>query len=64
VGIAFILLATFLAFYSIHQHRRVLKSLRPKEIPAGYNLYAGMFTNAIVGTLGALLSVYLFRGFI
>jgi putative membrane protein len=64
VGIAFIVLASVVAMYSVHQHRSILKSLGPAEIPRGYNLHAGMVTNAIVGILGALLSIYLFRGFI
>jgi len=64
VGITFVLLGTFVAFYSILQHRRVLKSLRPEEIPSGYHLSAGMLMNTTVGILGALLSFYLFRGFL
>ena len=64
VGIAFILLASFLAIYSIKQHQQILKNLNPAEIPVGYNLRMGMITNGIVGFLSILLSVYLFRGFI
>lgn len=64
VGVAFILLATFLAIYSIRQHMRILKTLRPVEIPPGYNLRVGMMTNGVIGILGVLLCAYLFRGFI
>ena len=64
VGIAFILLATFISIYSVLQHKRILATLRPAEIPPGYNLYLGMFSNVIVGILGILLCVYLFRGFL
>jgi putative membrane protein len=64
VGIAFILLATFITLYSTQQHKRILKTLRPVEIPPGYNLWLGIVTNAVIGILGILLSVYLFRGFI
>lgn len=64
VGIAFILLASFLAIYSIRQHKQILKTLNPDEIPAGYNLNMGMVTNGIIGVLSLLLSVYLFRGFL
>lgn len=63
VGVAFILLATFLAFYSIQQHQRILKTLQPTEIPTGYNLRVGILTNAIVGILGAILVAYLLHGF-
>ena len=64
VGISFILLASYLAIYSIFHHRRVLKTLRPVEIPIGYNVAMGMITNGIVGVLGILLSLYLVRGFL
>jgi len=64
VGISFILLASFLAFVSINQYRHVLKTLRPVEIPGGYNVRLGIITNAIIGILGLLLSFYLVRGFL
>ena len=48
VGIAFIVLASYIALASILQHRRVLRTLTPVEIPV----------------LGILLSIYLFRGFL
>lgn len=64
VGLTFILLATFLCLYSLRQHQRILKSLRAVEIPKGYNLMMGMFTNGMIGLLGVLLSFYLFRGFV
>ena len=63
VGIAFILLASYVALASVAQHRQLLKTLQPIEIPAGYAVRMGMFTNAVVGTLGILLALYLFRGF-
>jgi putative membrane protein len=64
VGLAFILLASYIAFSSIHQHRRVLRTLKPSEIPADYNVRIGIFTNAIVGVLGILLIIYLSRQFL
>ena len=64
VGVSFILLAAFLAIYSIWQHKRVLKTLRPVEIPTGYNLYVGIIVNGIIGVLAILLSFYLTRGFV
>lgn len=64
VGICFILLASFLAVYSIIQHRRILKTLKPIEVPAGYNVALGMVTNGTIGLLGLLLSFYLIRGFL
>jgi putative membrane protein len=64
VGVAFIALASYIALASVLQHRRVVKTLRPVEIPAGYNLCMGMLTNGVVGILGILLGLYLLRGFL
>ncbi len=61
---SFVLLATFLAIYSILQHKRILRTLRPVEIPQGYSLRTGMIVNALVGGLGFALSIYLARGFV
>jgi len=64
VGNFFILFGAFLAILSIVQHKRVLKTIEPEQIPLGYNLYIGMITNGIIGGLGVLLSAYLSSGFI
>lgn len=64
VGESFVLLAAFMAIYSIWQHKRILKTLRPVEIPSGYNLNAGIWVNGIIGFLGVALSAYIARGFI
>lgn len=64
IGEAFILLATVLAIYSILQHKRILTTIRPIEIPSGYNLHAGMILNGILSVLGVAIIVYLARGFI
>lgn len=64
VGLCFILLATFIALYSIVAFRRVVTTLKPTEIPVGYNPRIGIATNAIVGFLGLLLSIYLLHGFL
>ena len=64
VGNTFILLASFLAIYSIVQFRRVIKTLQPMEIPVGYTPVVGMLTNGIIGFLGLMLSFYLLHGFL
>jgi len=64
VGLSFILLATFVALYSIWQHKQILTAIRSGDIPTGYNLRMGMITNAVLGFLGIVLSVYLTRGFL
>jgi putative membrane protein len=64
VGTAFILMASFLAAYSAIQHRRIVESLKPIEIPPGYNIAMGMLVNIVVCILGLLLMLYLARGFL
>lgn len=63
IGITFILLAAFIAIYSVIQHQRVLKTLSPSEIPSKYNLRASMLLNSFLGVLGIVIGVYLGRGF-
>lgn len=64
IGESFVLLAAFMVIYSILQHKRILKSLPPSDIPTGYNLYAGVLVNASVGFVGIALSIYLAQGFV
>ena len=64
IGESFVLLAVFIAAFSIWQHRRLLRTLNPQEIPTGYSLYAGMLVNGIIGVLGIALSAYLVIGFL
>ncbi|MCB1672869.1 MAG: DUF202 domain-containing protein, partial [Pseudomonadales bacterium] len=63
IGESFVLLAVFMAFFSIWQYSRVIESLRSDEVPDGYRPYAGVVINGIVGMLGLALSLYLARGF-
>lgn len=62
VGIIFILVGAIIAGLGVHQHLHILKSLRPVEIPRGYALYFGAFTNVAVAILGLILSIYLVVG--
>ena len=64
VGILFIAMGAFLSVYSVFQHKRILNTLKQAEIPIGYNLYLGIITNSIVGILGVMVMIYLFRGFV
>jgi putative membrane protein len=64
VGVSFILLGAFAAFHSVMQHRRILKTIRPEDIPSGYRVGAGMLVNSLIGLLALALSVYLVIGFI
>ena len=64
VGVSFILLAAFVAVYSVWHHHRILKTINPNDIPTGYNVYAGMLVNGILGGLAVALSFYITRGFV
>ena len=64
MGTALILMASFLAAYSAIQHRPILASLKPVEIPTGYNIGTGMLVNIFLCILGLLLMLYLVRGFL
>jgi putative membrane protein len=64
VGISFVLLSATIALYSIWHHIRILKTIPSSDIPAGYNVGAGMIVNAIVGFLAIAVSFYLAHGFI
>ena len=64
VGISFILLGTLVGFVSVVQYRRVLKTLKPVEIPEGYWVNIGVYGNLFVGLLGAAIIVLLFLRFV
>ena len=63
IGVSFVLLAVIISIYSVVQHKQILKTLRPVEIPTSYNLRAGMILNSIIAVLGIAVSIYLTRGF-
>ena len=60
IGIAFIALALVAIGFSIVQFRRVLKTLKPAEIPARYCTWSGIAVNLLVVVLGIALLAYLF----
>lgn len=57
IGLAFIVLG---ALAAVAQYRTVLRTLKPIEIPVGYQVNLGVFVNLVVATLGAVLTFYLF----
>jgi len=59
-GLAFVLLGAFVAAFSTVQYRRVLRTLKPVEIPYGYRTEIGVVSNLIVAALGIVLTVYFF----
>jgi putative membrane protein len=60
IGLAFIVLGSATSAVAISQYRKVLRGLKPVEIPEGYRINLGVVTNAAVAVLGILLTVYLY----
>ena len=60
IGVAFIALALVAIGFSIVQFRRLLKALKPAEIPARYCTWSGIAVNLLVVVLGIALLAYLF----
>ncbi|MFA5825545.1 MAG: DUF202 domain-containing protein [Gallionellaceae bacterium] len=61
-GLLFVLLGAFVAAYSTVQYRKVLRTLKPIEIPEGYRTDPGVISNLLVAALGIILTVYFFLG--
>lgn len=59
IGLIFILFGGVLCLLSTIQHRRVLRSLRPVEIPQGYWVNLPVAMNAALMLLSLVLSGYL-----
>ncbi len=62
VGIAFIALGTLVAFLTNLQYRKVVRALKPAEIPAGYWVNLAVLTNLALAILGVGLTAYVFHG--
>lgn len=60
VGVSFILLGSIVGFLSVVQFRRILKTLKPIEVPEGYWVDMGVYTNLLVGFFGLVVIVYFF----
>ena len=61
-GLAFVLLGVFVAVFSTVQYKKLLRTLKPIEIPEGYRSDPGVFTNLVVAALGVVLIAYFFHG--
>lgn len=62
IGLSFIVLGAVSSTLAAVQYKKVLKSLRPVEIPLGYFLNLSVFINLFVVILGGSMVVYLFQG--
>ena len=60
IGICLMLLGAACAAFSVVQFRRVVATLKPKEIPYGNRMQPGVVVNLLVALAGAALCVYLF----
>jgi putative membrane protein len=60
IGLAFIVLGALTSAAAITQYRKVLRNLKPVEIPEGYRVNLGVLANSAVAALGIFLTVYLF----
>lgn len=63
VGIVFIVLGVVLAGFANLQFRRLVRNLKPVELPPGYLVNMGVVTNVVLAILGIALVAYLFHGF-
>lgn len=63
VGVSFILMGAILGFVSVVQYRRVLKTLKPVEIPEGYWVNTGVYANLALAFFGVAITFYFFYGF-
>jgi putative membrane protein len=61
-GLLFVLLGAFVAAYSTVQYRKVLRTLKPIEIPEGYRTDPGVISNLLVAVLVMILTLYFFLG--
>ena len=62
-GLGFILFGAIVALLAAVQYRRVLRTLKPVEIPEGYWVNMGVLTNLALAIFGVAISVYFFSGF-
>ena len=62
LGLAFMLLGSLGAAASVLQYRKVLRTLKPVEIPESYRVWLGALVNLAVALLGVALTLYLFKG--
>jgi len=59
IGLGFVLLGAAVAVSSSWQYRKVVRTLKPVEIPEGYSVNAGPAINLLVAALGLALLGFL-----
>jgi putative membrane protein len=62
IGIAFILSGAVFSLLAIAQYRKLLRTLKPVEIPPGYSVELSVLANLAVAALSITLTIFLFYG--
>lgn len=62
VGVSFMVLGAIVAVISVLQYRSVLKTLKPVEIPEGYWVNIGVYTNLLLAVFGVATIFYFLFG--
>ena len=62
VGVSFIFFGAAVAVVSVVQYRGVLKTLKPVEIPQGYWVNTGVYTNLLLAIFGIGMMGYFVFG--
>jgi putative membrane protein len=62
IGVFFIVLGAIVGFLSVIQYRRVLRTLKPSEIPEGYWINIGVYTNLTIAAAGVAITIYFLFG--
>jgi putative membrane protein len=61
IGVALVVVGALLCLLSTRQLRRLVQTLKPSEIPAGYSTVLSTGTGLAFGVLGVVLAAYLAR---
>lgn len=59
LGIAFVIVGSMAIFVAALQHRRVISTLNPVDLPPGYSTRFAVILSLVVAALGVMLSAYL-----
>jgi putative membrane protein len=59
LALALVFTGVLVNIVSIRQHKTLLRSLSPEEIPQGHSVRAGLWINGVVAVIGVVLAGYL-----
>lgn len=58
IGLLLVLFGAVVSLTSVAQYRSVLKTLKPVEIPEGYWVNIGVYTNMLLAAFGVAIAVF------